>query len=145
VLLGSPLSKDQFIFHTMSNISIPEKLSTAQIKKLSEKEAAKLHAQVEKIIAKGHLIDDIDLSLFEEDDRRIFQIPVFHYEADVSGYSVRRRSSGVVIRCERGQAAKGLKTAKAVVKGLNSGETYPAVVSVPTGRPLGRPKQLAAV
>jgi hypothetical protein len=127
----------------MASFTIPEKLSASQIKKLSEKEAAKLTAQVEKIVAKGHLIDDIDTD-YPEDDRRIFQIPVFHYEADVTGFSVRRRSSGVVIRGERGQAAKVLKEAKAVVKGLNAGQSYPAVVSVPTGRPKGRPKLVAA-
>lgn len=128
----------------MASINIPDKLTAAQIKKLSEKEQAKLTAQVEKIVAKGHLIDEIDLSDFDEDDRRAFQIPVYHYEADVTGFSVRRRSSGVVIRGERGQAAKVLKQAKAVVKGLNSGEEFPAVVTVPTGRPKGRPKALVA-
>jgi hypothetical protein len=128
----------------MASFTIPEKLTAAQIKKLTEKEAAKLTTQVEKIVAKGHMIDDIDLSEFAEDDRRIFQIPVFNYQPDVSGYSVRRRSSGVAIRGERGQAAKVLKEAKAVVKGLNTGESYPAVVSVPTGRPKGRPALVAA-
>jgi hypothetical protein len=128
----------------MASFTIPEKLTAAQIKKLTEKEAAKLTAQVEKIVAKGHMIDDIDLSEFAEGDRRIFQIPVFNYQPDVSGYSVRRRSSGVVIRGERGQFAKVLKVAKAVVKGLNAGESYPAVVSVPTGRPKGRAALVAA-
>jgi hypothetical protein len=128
----------------MASITIPEKLTAAQIKALTEKEAAKLTAQVEKVCVKGHLIDDIDLDAFDEDDRRIFQIPVYHYEPDVTGFSVRRRSSGVVVRGERGQAAKVLKQAKAVVKGLNAGESFPAVVSVPTGRPKGRPKALVA-
>lgn len=129
----------------MASIAIPEKLTASQIKALSDKERAKLESQVEKIVAKGHLIDDIDTSTFEEDDRRIFQIPVFHYEPDVSGLSVRRRSSGVAIRGERGQIAKLIKEAKLVVKSLNAGVTCPPVVSVPTGRPKGRPKALAAV
>lgn len=122
-------------------ISIPDKLTASEIKKLSDKERTKLEAQVAKIVAKGHLIDDYDPADFsDEDDRRAFQIPVFHYEADVTGLSVRRRSSGVAIRGERGQFTKVLKEAKQVVKGLNSGLSYPAVVSVPTGRPKGRPK-----
>jgi hypothetical protein len=128
----------------MASITIPGKLTAAQIKALSEKETAKLTAQVEKICQKGHLIDAIDLDYFDEDDRRIFQIPVFHYEPDVTGFSVRRRSSGVVIRGERGQASKVLKQAKQALKALNSGEELPAVVSVPTGRPKGRPKALVA-
>lgn len=125
----------------MANISIPNKLTQSQIKALSDKERAKLEAQVTKIVAKGHLIDDLDPSDFsDEDDRRIFQIPVFHYEPDVTGLSVRRRSSGVAVRGERGQFAKVLKEAKLVVKSLNAGVTCPPVVSVPTGRPKGRPK-----
>jgi Zn-dependent membrane protease YugP len=124
--------------------AVPEKLTASQIKKLSDKERTKVQAQVEKACAKGHLIDDYDPANFSEDDRRIFQIPVFHYEPDVSGLGVRRHSSGVAIRGERGQFAKVLKEAKAVVKGLNAGETFPAVVSVPTGRPKGRPKLAAA-
>lgn len=128
----------------MANISIPDKLTAAQIKALSDKERTKLEAQVSKIVAKGHLIDDLDPAAFSEDDRRIFQIPVFHYEPDVTGLSVRRRSSGVAIRGERGQFAKVLKEAKAVVKALNAGSSFPAVVNVPTGRPKGRPKLAAA-
>lgn len=128
----------------MSNISIPEKLTQAQIKALSDKERTKLEGQVAKIVAKGHLIDEFDPVDFYEDDRRIFQIPVFHYEPDVTGLSVRRRSSGVAIRGERGQFAKVLKEAKLVVKSLNAGVTCPPVVSVPTGRPKGRPKLAAA-
>jgi hypothetical protein len=125
----------------MANISIPDKLTQSQIKALSDKERAKLEAQVTKIVAKGHLIDDLDHSDFSDaNDRRIFQIPVFHYEPDVTGLSVRRRSSGVAVRGERGQFAKVLKEAKQVVKSLNAGQSLPAVVSVPTGRPKGRPK-----
>lgn len=128
----------------MAAISIPEKRSASEIKKLSDKERAKLEAQVTKLVDKGHLIDEYDASDFDEADRRIFQIPIFHYVPDVTGLSVRRRSSGVAIRGERGQFAKVLKEAKAVVKGLNAGQNYPAVVSVPTGRPKGRPKMVAA-
>lgn len=128
----------------MANISIPDKLTTAEIKKLSDKERTKLEAQVKKICDKGHLIDELDPADFSEDDRRAFQIPVFHYEPDVTGLSVRRRSSGVAIRGERGQFAKVLKEAKAVVKALNAGSSFPAVVNVPTGRPKGRPKLVAA-
>lgn len=124
----------------MANIVIPEKLSAAQIKALSDKARAKIVAQVTKACAAGHLIDALDPPTVAEDDRRVFQIPVYHYEPDVTGLSVRRRSSGVVIRGERGQAAKVIKEAKAVVKGLNAGTSYPAVVSVPTGRPRGRRK-----
>ena len=128
----------------MAAFSIPNKLTQSQIKALTDKEKAKLEAQVAKIVAKGHLIDEFDPADFSEDDRRIFQIPVYHYEPDVTGLSVRRRSSGVAIRGERGQFAKVLKEAKAAVKALNAGQSLPAVVSVPTGRPKGRPKLVAA-
>lgn len=129
----------------MAAISIPAKLTAGQIKALTDKERTKLEAQVAKIVAKGHLIDDFDPAYFsDEDDRRIFQIPVYHYEPDVTGLSVRRRSSGVAIRGERGQFAKVLKEAKTAVKALNDGQSLPAVVSVPTGRPKGRPKLVAA-
>lgn len=131
----------------MSNISIPEKLTQAEIKALSDKERTKLEAQVAEIVAKGHLIDEFNPSDFDQDDRRIFQIPVFHYKPDVTGLSVRRRSSGVAIRGERGQFAKVLKEAEAVVERLNAGENFllvPTVVRVPTGRPKGRPKLAVA-
>lgn len=127
----------------MASITLPEKLTAAQIKALNDKAKAKIQAQVEKIIIKGHLIDEIDPSdatNFGAEDRRAFQIPIFHYEADVTGFGVRRRSSGVVVRGERSQAAKVLKRAKEVLKGMNAGESFPALVLVPTGRPRGRQK-----
>lgn len=127
----------------MASITLPEKLTAKEIKNLSPKGEAQLLARIEKIVIKGHLIDEIDpsdASNFGPEDRRAFQIPVFHYEADVTGFGVRRRSSGVAVRGERSQAAKVLKRAKEVVKAMNAGETFNSLVLVPTGRPRGRQK-----
>jgi hypothetical protein len=127
----------------MASITLPEKLTAKEIKGLSDKAKQQIQVKIEKITIKGHLIDEIDLSdttNFGPEDRRAFQIPVFHYEADVTGFGVRRRSSGVAVRGERSQAAKVLKQARAVVKAMNAGETFPPLVLVPTGRPRGRQK-----
>ena len=126
----------------MAAITLPEKLTTAQIRVLSDKAKAKIYAQVDRIVAKGHMIDDIDLISgdFEPHDRRAFQIPIFHYEPDITGLSVRRRSSGTVVRGERSMAATVLKKARETVKAMNAGAFPGAMVLVPTGRPRGRQK-----
>jgi hypothetical protein len=126
----------------MATITLPKKLTASQIKALSDKAKAKITTQVDKIVAKGHMIDDIDLNSddYRLSDRRAFQIPIFHYEPDVTGLSVRRRSSGTVVRGERSMAVAVVKKAREVVKAMNLGQDLGPMVLVPTGRPRGRQK-----
>jgi hypothetical protein len=119
--------------------AIPPKLTAQEIKDLTDKQVLKIKAQVEKLCG-VHRIDDFDPDLFDPEDRSVFQIPVYHYQPDVSGFSVRRCSSGVAIRGERGQFKAVIKKAREVVKALNAGEELSGIIGVPTGRPKGRPK-----
>lgn len=85
----------------------------------------------------------------DPDDRTILTVSIFQYAENAKGDSLKHVTSGVQVRGERGQAAKILKVVKATVKSLNEG-TFDfggkdkTVVHVPTGRPKGRPKLVAA-
>jgi hypothetical protein len=85
----------------------------------------------------------------DPDDRTILTVSIFQYALNAKGDGLKHASSGVQVRGERGQAAKILKVVKATVKALNEGTFNfggkdKTVVTVPTGRPKGRPKLVAA-
>jgi hypothetical protein len=76
------------------------------------------------------------------DERAIGSISIFQYALNSKKDAIKTISSGLSVRFERGQTDKAIKVAKRIVKELNTTGTYsgPQVTTVPTGRPVGRPK-----